>query len=133
ASVERASRSTALGRNYTLPAIPPGRFDTSAIPLAGPPQPRIRGMNYASVAGLIVTVALLAPTAGAHAQTLPTKLVYQQDLVYQGSFTFQNAKPTCSQGTFDFEYVHGVVAFNPASNSLCVVGHGACQFVAEWN
>src|SRR5690606_25917075 len=71
-------------------------------------------------------------TAGAEAQTLPTKLVYQQDLVYQGSFTFQNAKTTCSQGTFDFEYVHGVVAFNPASNSLFVVGHGACQFVAEW-
>jgi hypothetical protein len=81
---------------------------------------------------LLVAASCLTAAPSISAQSLPTKLVYQQDLVYQGSFTFQNTKSNCSQGSFDFEYVHGVTAFNPASNSIFVVGHGACQQVAEW-
>ncbi|MFO7303787.1 MAG: hypothetical protein DIU54_015385, partial [Acidobacteriota bacterium] len=63
---------------------------------------------------------------------MPTRLVQSQDLVYEGSFTFTNARSTCSQGTYDFAYVQGATAFNPANNSLFVVGHSYCQHVAEW-
>src|SRR5690606_42034154 len=56
----------------------------------------------------------------------------QADLVYRGSFTFENAGTTCSAGPRDFAYVQGVIAFNPARGSLFVVGHDHCQHVAEF-
>ena len=62
-------------------------------------------------------------------ESRPTRLLQASDLVHQGSFTLPNAQDTT--GTYGFEYAQGVIAFNPARNSLFVVGHDWNQQVAE--
>ena len=78
----------------------------------------------------LVVIALALAGAAPRSQTaLPTKLVQVADLVHEGSFTLPNAQDTT--GTYGFEYAQGVLAFNPARNSLFVVGHDWNQQVAE--
>lgn len=84
-------------------------------------------MRRLSVWGMAGVMSLAA--TGGFAQT---REIQQGDLLYQGSFTFENAKATCSAGTVDFAYVQGVIAYNPANRSLFVVGHDHCQHVAEF-
>ena len=60
---------------------------------------------------------------------LPTKLVQQGDLSYLGSFTLPDVQDTA--GRNGFEYAQGVIAFNPANQSLFIVGHDYGQQVAE--
>lgn len=76
---------------------------------------------------LFLVGIVLATTVSAQPREL-----HEQDLLHLGTFTFENAKATCSAGTVDFEYVHGVIAYNPANRSLFVVGHDHCQHVAEY-
>src|SRR3989338_9775105 len=63
------------------------------------------------------------------AQTLPTRLLQQADLIHQGSFTLPDTLNTA--GNYGFAYIHGRLAFNPANNSLFMVGHTHNQEVAE--
>src|SRR3989338_2949227 len=63
------------------------------------------------------------------AQALPTRLIQQADLIHQGSFTLPDTLNTV--GNIGFGYVQGRLAFNPANNSLFMVGHVWDQQVAE--
>lgn len=77
-----------------------------------------------------LTGAVLLGDGGADAPAqAPTRLVRGEDLVHQGSFTLPNVQDT--RGNYAFEYAQGVIAFNPAANSLFVVGHDWNQQVAE--
>jgi len=57
------------------------------------------------------------------------KLLQQADLIHQGSFTLPDTLNTV--GNIGFGYVQGRLAFNPANNSLFMVGHVWDQQVAE--
>lgn len=87
--------------------------------------------RLASAVLAIAVLVTMAPGAGtgAAAVQLPTRLVQSGDLVAQGSFTLPDVKDTT--GSYGFEYAQGVIAFNPARNSLFVVGHDWNQQVAE--
>ena len=78
---------------------------------------------------LLAIILLALYVASPRAQVLPTRLLQATDLVHEGSFTLPNAQDTT--GTYGFDYAQGVLAFNPARNSLFVVGHDWNQQVAE--
>src|SRR3990167_9248008 len=63
--------------------------------------------------------------------SLPTRLIQQADLIHLGSFTLPDTLDTTGQ--YGFSYVQGTLAFNPANNSLFMVGHVHNQQVAEIN
>jgi hypothetical protein len=60
-------------------------------------------------------------------QLLLNQLLHQQDLVYVGAFRL----PAGQIGDSSFEYGGTALAFNPARNSLFLVGHDHQQAVAE--
>jgi len=69
--------------------------------------------------------------ASLHGQeSLPTRLLQADDLVHQGSFTIP-AMRDASGDRLPCEYTQGVIAFNPAHDSLFLVCHDWTQTVAE--
>lgn len=87
-------------------------------------------MRHAWTTSLSLTLAALCLTPGAATQAaLPTRLVQAADLVHLGSFTLP-AVPG-RDGQDGFAYAHGIIAFNPAQQSLFVVGHDWYQQIAE--
>lgn len=77
------------------------------------------------MAALFFLAALIVgPTPAAlHAQTL----LKQSDLVYQGAFRLPGGK----FGQSSFDYGGSALAYNPANDSLFIVGHDHQQMVAE--
>lgn len=77
---------------------------------------------------LLLTLSGTRPLVGRDVQ-LPTRLLTTADLVHHGSFTLPNV--TNAAGNAGFAYIEGVLAFNPARQSLFMVGHVHNQQVAE--
>ncbi len=79
------------------------------------------------LAGVLLGGGLMAPppVAPLRAQgTLPTQLVQAGDITYQGSFGMP-------ADVGDLMWANGALAFNPARNSLFVVGHDHYQQIGE--
>lgn len=103
----QSSSTDANNVPYTMPAV---TVTVTAVPPPPPPPP---------------------PPA----DTLPTRLLQQADLLKVDTF----GAPCCVSGTLangtfladEFSYANGAIAFNPARNSLFVVGHDWGQRVAE--
>lgn len=80
---------------------------------------------------LILTLTLALLPATVTAQT-PTRLIQQSDIEWVGSFRLPYAPGGNGNECFAYQYP-GAIAFNPASNSLFVVGHDHQQWVGEVN
>jgi hypothetical protein len=76
---------------------------------------------------LAVAVATAVSTSAAVAQTSTAPLVQQTDLVYQGAFRV----PQGTTDTNTANYGGTSIAYNPARNSLFIVGHEWHQRTAE--
>ena len=71
-----------------------------------------------------------------YAQSLPTRLLTEADLIHQGSFTIPDmvdlGVPWANGGAPQYcAYTQGVIAYNPVNNSLFIVCHVHTQTVAE--
>jgi hypothetical protein len=85
----------------------------------------------AALVSIALSVFLLAMGGGPlRAQgTLPTRLLQPGDLVHQGSFTIPSMREP--NNGHPCEWTQGVIAFNPANESLFLVCLTWTQFVAE--
>lgn len=83
---------------------------------------------------LLASASTFATVSLRSQSVLPTRLLQAGDLVHQGSFTIPNmtdVAPIWTGQTMACEYVQGVIAYNPANNSLYLVCHDWSQSVAE--
>jgi|GEM_PF-947586 len=102
-----------------------------------PSSPLESGMTYTAtlsggmtVSGFALSTLVTWTFTIASASTPPTgqeQLLYQQNLQYVGAFRV----PGGQIGSSVFDYGGSALAFNPANNSLFMVGHSSDQAVAE--
>lgn len=83
---------------------------------------------------LIVIAAVMTAlglSAALLAQSIPPPLMQSGDLVHLGSFAVPRDVHAGGQANAGFEYGGTALAFNPAKNSLFIVGHDWDQFTGE--
>lgn len=86
-------------------------------------HPKFEGWLPAALLFILVSLSVGTTSAALDAQTL----LKQADLVYQGAFRLPGGK----SGESSFDYGGSALAYNPANDSLFIVGHDWNQMVAE--
>lgn len=91
-----------------------------------------KSMRHRIQRGIAVTLLSASFISGAaHAQVAPSSepLVQQANLIYKGSFRVPQLATTGDAGTYD--YGGTSIAYNPANNSLFIVGYDPQQYLGE--